>query len=1150
MNPLFLVALTASAQAMTPPAPRPFTVEPSSRAEHYVARTSEFVLGFAPGEVILEKEPDRVRLRWRGGRAVRPSPAGQLSSRSHYFGGAPGGWRTNVPHYAEVRYREVYPGIDLVFHGRGHAAEFDFEVAPHADPSRIRLEVDGAVRLEDGDLVLGQGGFRFRKPRIFQDLREIPGQFALHAEGLVGFEVGSYDPSRPLVIDPVITHMTFRGGVNGDRIQGIQADAAGNVYVAGYTTSPNFPAGNSAFGRLRPTFAQTAFISKYSPVVDGRSSLLWTAILGSAEPLEFSTAYAVTVDPEGNPVVAGVTSMSEFPVLNAHQSRKGSGLCSVAGTDRTASCPAAFLTKLTPDGSRLLFSTYFGGSGAATFKRVAVDAAGGIYAAGESESSFPVSPSAVQLGTRGGRDALLARFDPQGRLLYSTFYGGDRDEQVNAIVVERPGVVWILGHTPSRDLTTTPNAFQPRWSAMALSGFLARIDSTIPEGLLYASYFSGPPNSNVSVQAGSLAAGGQILFCGGVLGNLPTTPTALLNREQGVPATRVTSPSFFEGDGFVARLDPMVAGAAGLTYSAYVGGRDSDVARGCAPDEGGLIAVAGETYSSDPFFTVGSPFPYVLQGFRKLFLMRLDPAVAGGRRDSLWFGGNGSDVIDHAFFSSRGIAYLAGRTSSRSFPVTPGAAQEAYGGDNLEAKADIGLGDGWWGAVDLRQPHVAAAALVAAAGDLQVGAPNAALPTAASVQLVDASGRPLRLAGYPVTFTATNAQVNPGLALTDASGVAGTLVRLAGAGEATVRASVASTITPHTFRFRAIAGNLPVQLRLVSGDRQSGAPGAALPEPMVVQLLGNGGAPLALSGVLIAFRASGGTLSEAVVPTDANGRASVRLTLPGQAATVTVTATLAGAPAVTFTATSGAGSPLISAVIAAGAFGAGSVIASGGWFEIYGAGLSAVTREWEGRDFRGSEAPTSLDGVSVTVAGRPAFLRFISATQINAQAPGGLPAGPAVVRVVTPAGSAEFSVTAAPRAPGLLAPPAFRAGSRQYVAALHGDGAFAGRPNLIPGVGFRDVGPGDRVVIYAIGAGDVTPAVPAGAIAGAANRLPDARLLVGGREAMLEYAGLAVGFVGLYQINAVIPGGVSGDVEVRLTVESASSAPGVFLALR
>jgi uncharacterized protein (TIGR03437 family) len=237
--------------------------------------------------------------------------------------------------------------------------------------------------------------------------------------------------------------------------------------------------------------------------------------------------------------------------------------------------------------------------------------------------------------------------------------------------------------------------------------------------------------------------------------------------------------------------------------------------------------------------------------------------------------------------------------------------------------------------------------------------------------------------------------------------------------------------------------------------------------------------------------------------------------------------------------------PAVSALIGAGAFGASKTIAPGGWIELFGTNLAATTRSWGGADFEGRNAPEVLDGVRLFVAGKPAYVAYVSPTQVNAQVPDGV--GPGNVPVLlTVNGLVSNTVTgeAVARAPGLLAPAAFNG----YVAALLPDGAFAGPPGLIPGAAFRRARAGETIVLYGVGFGATAVPVSAGLIVDRPAPLPNVVVTIAGNRAEVTYAGLAPNLVGLYQFNVVVPRTATGDVLLDIAVDREEAQRGLKLA--
>jgi len=242
-------------------------------------------------------------------------------------------------------------------------------------------------------------------------------------------------------------------------------------------------------------------------------------------------------------------------------------------------------------------------------------------------------------------------------------------------------------------------------------------------------------------------------------------------------------------------------------------------------------------------------------------------------------------------------------------------------------------------------------------------------------------------------------------------------------------------------------------------------------------------------------------------------------------------------------------------VVSAGAFGAFSSIAPGTWIEIYGANLSSSSRQWAGSDFTGTAAPTSLDGVKVTIGGQPAYVDFISPGQVNAQVPSNVTSGQKQMTVTNGTlTSTSYNIVVNDVQPGLLAPPNFNIGSKQYVVAQHSDNSFVLPPGAISGLTTRQAKPGETVVIYGIGFGpakDTSNAViPAGQIVTAANQLTGTlQMQVNGVTASLGYFGLAPNFVGLYQFNVVVPAVADGDWPLTFTLKAAKGTQTLFLSV-
>ena len=383
----------------------------------------------------------------------------QQGTVNDLLGSDPSGWLTGVPTYGQVVYAGVYPGIDLVYRTGQNGLEYDFVVAPGADPGAIAMLAAGAdsVALDaQGNLVLhtATGDAIERAPVLYQKsgaaVRPVSGGFVLDPDGLIRFRVGPYDPALPLVIDPVLGFSTFFGGLGDESAYGVAVDPAGDSYIAGvvsiysYQTFPFKDPFQSTFnGTKGQAASETAFVAKFDP--DG--NLIYSTLLGGDRLTE---ALGIAVDDSGAAYVTGYTQSINFPVKNPIQGTLGNP----EGAPGNFGLGDAFLTKLSPDGSSLVFSTYLGGSGDEAGTGVAVDRAGDAYITGVTVSpdfptANPLQPH-LRINTFGQPtfDAFVARVDPSGTaLIYSTYLGGSGDDKASGIAVDAAGDAYMTGLT-------------------------------------------------------------------------------------------------------------------------------------------------------------------------------------------------------------------------------------------------------------------------------------------------------------------------------------------------------------------------------------------------------------------------------------------------------------------------------------------------------------------------------------------------------------------------------------------------------------------------------------------------------------------------------------------------------------------------------
>jgi len=584
------------------------------------------------------------------GAARKPLVSGsdELPGKMNSFiGKGPANWRTGIPTYAKVHYQDVYPGIDLVYYGNQRQLEYDFLVAPGADPNDIVLRFKGAQRIEidaQGDLVLHAAGgdVRQRKPSIYQEVdgvrREIEGGYVLKPGKRVGFRMAAYDRGRPLVIDPVLAYSTYLGGNVFTEGLGIAVDAGGNAYVTGGAI-PVFPTTAGAFD-TSPNGDQDVFVTKLNPA---GSALVYSTLIGGSG---LDAARGIALDASGAVYVIGETQSSDFPTT--------------PGAFVTTSTPGsnAFVAKLDATGSTLVYSTFLRGSNGADVGRgIAVDASGAAYVIGETNApDFPTTTGAFQTVFAGGSlgDAFVTKLNAAGSaLVYSTFLGGSGDDQGFGIAVDANGAAYVTGATRSSDFPTTPGGFRTSFGGLR-DAFVAKLDAT-GSTLVYSTFLGGADDD--IGQGIAVDATGAAYVSGGTRSvDFPATAGAFRTSLAGL------------GDAFVTKLN--AAGSA-LVYSTFLGGSDEDGGGVLALDAAGAVYVTGNTASFD-FPTTEGAFA-TINNRGDAYVTKLD-ANGSALAYSTFLGG--SSFLDFPFavaVDASGAAYLTGFTASTNFPTTPGA---------------------------------------------------------------------------------------------------------------------------------------------------------------------------------------------------------------------------------------------------------------------------------------------------------------------------------------------------------------------------------------------------------------------------------------------------------------------------------------------
>jgi hypothetical protein len=682
-----------------------------------------------------KNKSDVVRMHLSG---ANPKPevhgSEQLPGKANYFiGNDPTKWRRNVPTYSRVRYNEVYRGVDLVYYGNQGRLEYDFVIGPGADPDQIRLRFTGARQLRlgpDGRLFINgkEAQAIFGKPLVYQTAdgrkRPVDGHFQRFGRDTVGFVLGRYDRRKSLVIDPTLAYSTYLGGTGfqppaapdccGSTANGIAVDSYGSAYVVGTTGSTDFPVSATAFQTVNHDAfdqangtAATVFVTKFDPT---GSTLIYSTYLGGSTDYWYrDSGQAIAVDASGNAYITGYTGSSNFPVTPGAFQTVNKAAAAVARN--------AFVTKLTADGSGLIYSTYLGGSGFNTgvardgdfATGIAIDSSGDAFVVGSSFSQdFPVTNGAFQTANRAWpiqqANPFVTKLNPSGTgLIYSTYLGGtgysegccyyfSGADYGTGIAVDSFGDAFVTGYAHSKNFPVTPGAFQSLnlahnsingTGAVDTNAFVTKFNPS-GTGLLYSTYVGGSGNQYYGDQAAGIAIDSDgFAYITGQTGSLdfPISPNP--------GGFETVAPMYYRPIGFVTKLKQ---DGSGLAYSTFLGGSGNynhgDNASAIAVNSLGEAFITGTTISwdfpvtSDAFQLVNNQSTGAAGDYYSgnAFLTQLN-STGTGAVYSTYFGGSGApsggggDVGLAVALDASGDPYIAGQTVSLNFPVTTGAYQ-------------------------------------------------------------------------------------------------------------------------------------------------------------------------------------------------------------------------------------------------------------------------------------------------------------------------------------------------------------------------------------------------------------------------------------------------------------------------------------------
>ena len=602
------------------------------------------------------------------GAAVKSIQGKELSSSkvSYFQGSESSRWHTELGTYETVTLGEIYPGIELELKAYGNNVEKLFTVKGHTDPGLIRVSVEGAktIRIaENGELevITDRGPVRFTKPVAFQDINgkhvDVPVRYDLTGmENEYRFIVADYDRTRDLFIDPLLAS-TFLGSVGDEMAQAIALDASGNVYVAGFTNSSDFPT-ETGFYDASWNGTNDVFVAKFSGDL---TQLLASTFLGGSND---DGANTIAVDGSGNVYVAGSTKSGNFPFTASAYDPSRNG---------AANTTDAFVSKLSGDLTQLLASTFLGGTGSDAANAMVLDAAGNVYVTGFTYSSdFPVTAGAYDMSNPDTNyaDAFISKLSGNlQQLLVSTLLGNDGTDVAKAIALDSTGNVYVAGYTSSTVFPTTSGAYDQSGNGYS-DAFISKFDGAL-NTLLGSTYLGGSYDDQAYAIA--LDPSGKIYLVGYTgSANFPT-----------IAGAYQTSYISYE-EAFVSRL---TSDLTLLEASTYLGGSGSDYGCGIALDAAGNVYVAGYTGSVN-FPTKAGAYDVTFNGSADAFLSRFSRDLER-LLGSTFLGGGGFDAAYAIVLDASRNIYVTGNTGSSMFPAISGVYDRSFNGGQNPFAGDV-----------------------------------------------------------------------------------------------------------------------------------------------------------------------------------------------------------------------------------------------------------------------------------------------------------------------------------------------------------------------------------------------------------------------------------------------------------------------------
>jgi hypothetical protein len=592
---------------------------------------------------------------------IRTAPERVLEGYHNYFiGNKPEKWASYVNLYQQITVKNIYDGIDQKWYFDEGSLRYDYIVSPNADYRQIKIAVQGAEKSEikQNDLVFVTRFGEVRQCKLFVYQMIDGSKKAISAKwtqnnGYFSFELGNYDPSQTLIIDPLLWS-TYTGGMSDDFPYDITRDAVNNVYITGYTASAAYPTTAGVYDATHNgggAYPYDVFVSKFNAT---GTTLLYSTFIGGSEG---EVAEKIVVNNAGNVYLTGSTKSSDFPVTAGvyDNTYNGDGFASWIWGD-------VFILQLNATGSALVFSTFVGGDIDDAGRALFVDNSGNIYCAGAARSNFPVTAGAFDtVYSFGPYDGFILKMNPTATaLIYCTYYGGSGNDTANGITVDDLGNAYVTGNTHSSDFPVTAGAFDTSFNGV-YDGYVLKINPT-GTGLVYSTYVGAADEDR---HFGIVLKGNYNIVIAGFSSSIsyPTTAGAYDTSHNG---------------SYDVVLTELNASGSSLVYSTFMGGMDADMALCLTQSFSGFIYIAG--YCAAGFPVTAGAYDTSHNGFEDVFIAIFNPSMSS-LLYCTYIGDANFERATGIVTDNAGYPIITGRTYSAAYPTTAGAYDVTHNGD-------------------------------------------------------------------------------------------------------------------------------------------------------------------------------------------------------------------------------------------------------------------------------------------------------------------------------------------------------------------------------------------------------------------------------------------------------------------------------------